>query len=56
MRPLMAWCHVGLAMLHRKHRANDLAASHLATATALCAELGMDLGLAGVTAHRYFRV
>jgi hypothetical protein len=31
-------------MLHRKHRANDLAASHLATATALCAELGMVLG------------
>ena len=44
MRPLMAWCHAGLAMLHRKHRANDLAASHLATATALCAELGMVLG------------
>ena len=44
MRPLMAWCHAGLAMLHRKHRANDLAASHLAAATALCAELGMVVG------------
>jgi DNA-binding NtrC family response regulator/tetratricopeptide (TPR) repeat protein len=44
MRPLVAWCHAGLATLHRRHRADDLAASHLAAATALCAELDMVLG------------
>jgi transcriptional regulator with PAS, ATPase and Fis domain len=41
MRPLIARCHASLAALHRTLGADDLAARHLATATALCAELGM---------------
>src|SRR5262249_46239757 len=43
MHPLIARCHAGLATLYRKHRAYDLAASHLAAATAMCEELGMVL-------------
>jgi DNA-binding NtrC family response regulator/tetratricopeptide (TPR) repeat protein len=44
MRPLMVWCHAGLARLHRKHRADDLAARHQAEATALGEELGIVVG------------
>jgi hypothetical protein len=40
----MVWCHAGLARLHRKHRADDLAARHQAEATALGEELGIVVG------------
>lgn len=44
MRPLIAWCHAGLATLHQKRWERDLAASHRTAAAAMCEELGMVLG------------
>ena len=52
MRPLVAWCHAGLARLHRRHGAADLAARHLATAAALGQELGLAFELEPPAADR----
>jgi hypothetical protein len=46
MRPLVAHCHLGLGELHRRIGDRTKAARHLATATAMYREMGMDLWLA----------
>ena len=46
MRPLEAHCHLGLGDLHRRTGERAKAAPHVAVATAMYREMGMDFWLA----------
>jgi len=46
MRPLVAHCHLGLGKLYRRTGKREQAQEHLATATTMHREMGMQFWLA----------